>query len=139
MVTRTAATAASSVPLAATGAKVLIKQRMKTALNKTSALTKPFIYSLILFAVGFILFFSIQAMADPMQSPANVETLDKNISLKRISFLVLIVCSLTATILSWSALRRKKSTVFYLVFIAELLFTIALIVFFLYSRTLFWM
>ncbi len=112
---------------------------MKNTINKTSALTKSIIYSLILFAVGFILFFSIQAMADSMDSSVNADTLDKIISLKRVSFIVLIVCSFTATVFSWRALGRRKSTLLYLMFITELLFTIALVVFFLYSMTLFWM
>ena len=89
--------------------------------------------------VGFILFYIIQSMAGSIPYHANSESLDKNIVLKRVSFIVLIVCSSIAIVFSWRALDKKKNTLLYLVFIAELLFTTALIVFFLWSRTLFWM
>src|SRR5215211_4178561 len=105
---------------------------MEMTLDKKTIFTKPIIYSIFFFVVGFVVFYVIQSMTSQLSS--TVETLDDNyaaqmnkeIMLQRMSFIILIACSLTATIFSWQALSKRKSSIFKLIFIAELLTTISL-------------
>lgn len=99
----------------------------------------PVIFSLLFFTAGFVVFFIIQAYANSLPMSGSVESVGKIVSLKKTSFIVLIVCSLTASILSWKAISKKKSVLFYVLFTVELLTAISLIVFFLWAQTLFWM
>lgn len=92
---------------------------------------KTFIVSGLFVIAGFALFSYVQSLT--------AATVDETIALKRTSFIVLIVCLLIATIISGYALAKKRSGLYYIVFIGELLLTIALVAFFIYSRTLFWM
>jgi hypothetical protein len=59
--------------------------------------------------------------------------------MKRVSFIFLTVCSFIATIFSWYALSKRRSTLYYMIFGVELLTTILVLVFFLWAQTLFWM
>jgi hypothetical protein len=120
---------------------------MEMPLNRTALFTKSIIYSLIFFLLGFVVFYVIQYMTTPMQSSITVQTgdsnhsaqLGKDIIMKRASFIVLIVCSFVATIFTWHALAKRKSTIYYIIFGVELLTTISVLVFFLWAQTQFWM
>ena len=101
---------------------------MQQALNREM---KTLLISVFFLIAGFALFYGLQSMTST--------TADETIVFKKVSFIMLIVCSMVATTISGYPLTKKRSVLCYIVFISELLWTISLTAFYLFSQTLFWM